>query len=70
MLAQEGFDPVYGARPLKRAIQREIVQPLAVRLLRGDFRDGDTIVVDVREGRLDFERREAASRSGCLRADY
>jgi ATP-dependent Clp protease ATP-binding subunit ClpB len=60
LLAQEGFDPVYGARPLRRVIQREIVQPLAMRLLRGDFRDGDTIVVDVREGRLDFERREAA----------
>ena len=41
--AREGFDPVYGARPLRRAIQREIVQPLAMRLLRGEFRDGDTV---------------------------
>jgi ATP-dependent Clp protease ATP-binding subunit ClpB len=57
-LAREGFDPVYGARPLRRAIQREIVQPLAVRLLRGDFRDGDTIVVDVRDDQFIFERRE------------
>ena len=37
VLAVEGFDPVYGARPLKRAIQKKIVQPLAMRLLRGDF---------------------------------
>ena len=59
MLAIEGFDPVYGARPLKRAIQQKIVQPLAIRLLRGDFQDGDTIVVDVRNGELDFDKGEA-----------
>ncbi len=45
-LADIGFDPVYGARPLRRAIQQRIVHPLAVRLLSGDFHDGDTIVVD------------------------
>jgi ATP-dependent Clp protease ATP-binding subunit ClpB len=56
LLAREGFDPVYGARPLKRAIQKEIVQPLAVRLLRGDFADGDTIVVDLRDDALEFRR--------------
>ena len=58
VLAIEGFDPVYGARPLKRAIQQKIVQPLAIRLLRGDFADGDTIVVDVQNGELDFTRGE------------
>jgi ATP-dependent Clp protease ATP-binding subunit ClpB len=58
-LAVEGFDPVYGARPLKRAIQQQIVQPLAVRLLSGDFRDGDTIVVDVRGGQVEFIREGA-----------
>ena len=58
LLAREGFDPVYGARPLKRAIQKEIVQPLAMRLLRGEFHDGDTIVVDVQNGELDFTRAE------------
>jgi ATP-dependent Clp protease ATP-binding subunit ClpB len=46
-LAREGFDPVYGARPLKRTIQKALVQPLAMRLLQGEFSDGDTIVVDV-----------------------
>jgi ATP-dependent Clp protease ATP-binding subunit ClpB len=60
LLAREGFDPIYGARPLKRAIQREIVQPLAIRLLQGDFHDGDTIVADAAQGHLDFRRREAA----------
>ncbi|HWP28546.1 MAG TPA: ATP-dependent chaperone ClpB [Chloroflexota bacterium] len=59
-LAREGFDPIYGARPLKRTIQKEIVQPLASRLLQGEFRDGDTIVVDVADGQLTFRRREAA----------
>jgi ATP-dependent Clp protease ATP-binding subunit ClpB len=59
LLALEGFDPVYGARPLKRAIQQHIVQPLAMRLLRGEFEDGDRIVVDVRNGELDFSKGEA-----------
>jgi len=59
VLAIEGFDPVYGARPLKRAIQQKVVQPLAIRLLRGDFADGDTIVVDVQNGELDFTRGES-----------
>ncbi len=56
-LAREGFDPIYGARPLKRAIQKEIVQPLAMRLLQGEFHDGDTIVVDVADGQITFSRR-------------
>jgi ATP-dependent Clp protease ATP-binding subunit ClpB len=46
-IARAGFDPVYGARPLKRALQKDVVQPLAVRLLQGDFADGDTVHVDV-----------------------
>jgi ATP-dependent Clp protease ATP-binding subunit ClpB len=60
LIAREGFDPVYGARPLKRAIQKEIVQPLAVRLLRGDFRDGDRILLDVTDGQVEFQRQEPA----------
>ncbi len=55
-LAREGFDPVYGARPLKRTIQKEVVQPLAMHLLQGDFRDGDTVVVDVADGKIAFRR--------------
>jgi ATP-dependent Clp protease ATP-binding subunit ClpB len=56
LLAIEGFDPVYGARPLKRAIQQKVVQPLAIQLLRGEFHDGDRIVADARGGDLEFRR--------------
>jgi len=61
LLAREGYDPVYGARPLKRTIQKEIVQPLAMALLRGDFRDGDTIVADAQGTSLAFRRAEATA---------
>jgi ATP-dependent Clp protease ATP-binding subunit ClpB len=45
-LAEEGYDPVYGARPLRRTIQRRVQDPLAIALLRGEFKPGDTVVVD------------------------
>ncbi|HEV8662301.1 MAG TPA: AAA family ATPase, partial [Candidatus Methylomirabilis sp.] len=54
LLAREGFDPVYGARPLKRAIQRLLQDPLARRLLEGQFHEGDTIRVDLQGGELTF----------------
>ena len=60
-LGEAGFDPVYGARPLKRAIQSELENPLAQRLLRGEYLPGDTIVVTVAEGALDFERQRGAA---------
>jgi len=53
-LAEEGYDPVYGARPLKRVIQREIQDPLALKLLQGDFGEGDKVTVDFREGQFIF----------------
>jgi ATP-dependent Clp protease ATP-binding subunit ClpB len=60
VLAREGFDPVYGARPLKRTIQKDLVQPLAVRMLQGQFLDGDTVVVDADgEGHLTFSKAAA-----------
>jgi ATP-dependent Clp protease ATP-binding subunit ClpB len=58
-LARDGYDPVYGARPLKRAIQRLVLDPLALRVLEGDFLEGDTVVVDAERGGLKFEKREA-----------
>jgi ATP-dependent Clp protease ATP-binding subunit ClpB len=58
-LAQAGWDPAYGARPLKRAIQRLVENPLALRLLEGDFADGDTIRVDADEGEIRFAKAEA-----------
>ncbi|HEY0545522.1 MAG TPA: ATP-dependent chaperone ClpB [Pyrinomonadaceae bacterium] len=65
-LAREGYDPVYGARPLKRAIQKELETPIGRRLLRGEIRDGQRVVVDWRDGEFTFttegaERAEAAS---------
>jgi ATP-dependent Clp protease ATP-binding subunit ClpB len=59
LLATEGYDPVYGARPLKRVIQRLLQNPIALQLLEGDYAEGDTIVVDRDGAGLRF-RREAA----------
>ncbi len=55
-LAESGFDPVYGARPLRRAIQTHLENTLAERLLAGDYRTGDTVVVSAGESGLQFER--------------
>jgi len=53
-LVSVGFDPVYGARPLKRAIQQELENPLAQRILAGDLQPGDIIAVDFQEGQSSF----------------
>jgi ATP-dependent Clp protease ATP-binding subunit ClpB len=59
-LALAGFDPIYGARPLKRAIQRQVQDPLAQKLLAGEFKEGDHILVDADpEGGLTFVKQEA-----------
>jgi ATP-dependent Clp protease ATP-binding subunit ClpB len=55
LLGEAGFDPVYGARPLKRAIQHQLENPLAQRILRGDFGPGDVVRVTARDGVLAFE---------------
>jgi ATP-dependent Clp protease ATP-binding subunit ClpB len=60
-IAEVGYDPVYGARPLKRAIQRELETQIAKRILRGEFLAGDTIFVDVEHERLAFKRLAAAN---------
>ncbi len=57
-LVQEGYDPTYGARPLKRSIQRRILDPLALEVLNGRIRDGDHVMVDVEKGQLVFLREE------------
>jgi ATP-dependent Clp protease ATP-binding subunit ClpB len=56
-VAQEGFDPVYGARPLKRAIQQQIENPLATEILKGNFAPGETVHVVARGGKLSFVKR-------------
>jgi ATP-dependent Clp protease ATP-binding subunit ClpB len=57
-LAEAGYDPTFGARPLKRVIQRELQDPLALHLLQGEFKEGDTIQVDFREGSLVFAKSQ------------
>jgi ATP-dependent Clp protease ATP-binding subunit ClpB len=61
LVADAGWDPTYGARPLKRALQRLVENPLALRLLEGDFVDGDAVLVDARDGELVFEKAAAAT---------
>jgi len=56
-VAQEGFDPVYGARPLKRAIQQQIENPLATEILKGNFAPGETVHVAAKGGKLSFVKR-------------
>jgi ATP-dependent Clp protease ATP-binding subunit ClpB len=56
VLAEAGWDPAYGARPLKRALQRVVENPLAQRLLEGEFAEGDVIRIDAQNGELVFER--------------
>ena len=53
-IAEEGYDPVYGARPLKRAIQRDILDPLSLEILEGRFKEGDAIRGEVENGRMIF----------------
>jgi ATP-dependent Clp protease ATP-binding subunit ClpB len=55
-LAEEGFDPVYGARPLKRAIQRKLLDPLSLAILDGLFQEGDEIHVTLRNGQFEFRK--------------
>jgi ATP-dependent Clp protease ATP-binding subunit ClpB len=53
-LANRGYDPVFGARPLKRLIQKEVLDPLAMKVLRGELHDGEQVLVDAQNGQLVF----------------
>jgi ATP-dependent Clp protease ATP-binding subunit ClpB len=57
LLAREGYDPQFGARPLKRAVQEHILNPLSMRLLEGEFKPGDKIKVSANDGELVFTKR-------------
>jgi ATP-dependent Clp protease ATP-binding subunit ClpB len=61
LLATKGYEPAFGARPLKRLIQREVQDPLAMKLLAGEVREGDTVVVDVQGDSLVFRTAPAAA---------
>jgi ATP-dependent Clp protease ATP-binding subunit ClpB len=61
VLVAEGFDAMFGARPLKRTIQRRVLDPLAMRVLEGDFREGDSIVVDMGDNELKFQKKQSVA---------
>ncbi|CAN5660124.1 ATP-dependent chaperone ClpB [soil metagenome] len=65
LIAEEGYDPAYGARPLKRAIQRLVQNPLAVRMLEGEFDEGGTVVVDREPGSGQLNFRSAGAAAGA-----
>jgi len=55
LLANKGYDPVYGARPLKRVIQKDVLDPLSIKVIKGEVHDGETVVVDNDGGHLTFK---------------
>jgi len=61
-LAKEGYDPDFGARPLRRAIQKQVESPLSLRLLAGEFKDGASVEVDVEKDKIVFRAGAAVSR--------
>jgi len=61
LLAKEGFDPVYGARPIKRTIQRLVLDPLAHKVLSGEYTEGDTVYVDAEDGQIQFWSEQYAA---------
>jgi ATP-dependent Clp protease ATP-binding subunit ClpC len=60
-LAKVGFDPIYGARPLRRAIEHHVENPLSTRVLKGEFKEGDTIIVDLADDTLSFTVKASAT---------
>src|SRR5262249_46645166 len=60
LLGNLGFDPTYGARPLNRGIQKQLIDKLALRLLEGEFAEGDAVEVDVADGELVFKKAKPA----------
>jgi ATP-dependent Clp protease ATP-binding subunit ClpB len=61
LLGNMGYDPTYGARPLKRVIQKRLVDPLALAILQGEFREGDTVRVDARDGELVLDKADVVA---------
>jgi ATP-dependent Clp protease ATP-binding subunit ClpB len=61
LLGNLGYDPTYGARPLKRVIQKQLVDKLALKLLEGEFQPGDRVLVDASDGELSFTKASAVA---------
>jgi ATP-dependent Clp protease ATP-binding subunit ClpB len=62
LIAKEGYDPAYGARPIRRTIQRLILDPLAQKVLSGEYKEGDTVFVDAENGSIQFWTEEFADK--------
>jgi ATP-dependent Clp protease ATP-binding subunit ClpB len=60
-IVAEGYDPMYGARPLKRTIQRRVLDPLALRVLEGDFKEGDRVTVGAGDNGLEFSKTQTVT---------
>jgi ATP-dependent Clp protease ATP-binding subunit ClpB len=60
LLGNLGYDPAYGARPLRRTVQKQLIDKLALRMLEGEFGDGDTVKVAAADGELVFQKADAA----------
>ena len=56
LLASEGYDPQFGARPLRRTIQEQVLDPLAMKVLAGEFKPGDNITISASKGKLTFQK--------------
>ena len=69
LIAHEGYDPAYGARPIRRTIQRLILDPLAQKVLSGEYTDGDTVFVDAEDGQIQFWNEEFADQTAKGRKD-
>ena len=65
LLGNLGYDPTYGARPLKRVLQKRLVDKLALAILEGEFGDGDTVRVDAADGELVFTKAPAAAQAAA-----
>jgi len=59
-LVQKGYDPMYGARPLRRAVQKYVENPISTKILQGEFKEGDTITIGLKEDNLSFAARKVA----------
>jgi ATP-dependent Clp protease ATP-binding subunit ClpB len=66
LLANLGYDPTYGARPLKRVIQKRLVDKLALKLLDGEFAPGDLVVVDAADGEMTFTKAQAPADAAAV----
>ena len=70
LIGNLGYDPTYGARPLKRVIQRQLVDKLALKILEGEFAEGDEVEVDAGDGEVVFSSERQIARLTCLLLRY